>query len=143
MVILVKGADKMNGFEGYMIKVGEKVFPNRFISFSTWSSAPDQRTDQDSYTDGNGELQRNILPHKRTKCTFQTPQGLHLADKIEMQSFFNRDDTELTYWNDETNSYETGKFYMVDPQFPINRVVEAGTESDIIYNAISIEIIEY
>lgn len=132
----------MYGFKGYMIKVGDKIFPNRFISFDTWSSNPDQRTDQDSYTDGNGKLVRNILPHVRTKASFSTPQ-LHLADKIEMQSFFNRDDTTLTYWNDEKNAYVSGNFYMVDPQYPINRIIDDGDNSDIIYNPINIEIIEY
>lgn len=133
----------MHGFEGYMVKVGDEIFPNEFIAFSTWTSNPNQRTDQDSYTDGNGKLHRNILPHVRTKVAFQTVPGLHLEDKIRMQSFFNRDDTELTYWNDETNKYETGNFYMVDPQFPIKQITGDGEDADIIYNAISIEIIEY
>ena len=133
----------MHGFQGYMIKVGDVVFPNRFIALASWKTNPNQRTDQDSYTDGNGELQRNILPHVRTKVSFQTPPGLHLEDKIEMQSFFNRDETTLTYWYDETNQYETGKFYMVDPQFPIKRIIGDGETADIIYDAISIEIIEY
>ncbi len=145
MVIFIRaiGGNKMHGFQGYMIKVGDRIFPNKYILFDTWSSNPDQRTDQDSYTDGNGKTVRNILPHVRTKVTFQTPPQLHLADKIEMQSFFNRDDTTLTYWNDEKNEYVIGNFYMVDPQFPIRHVIDDGENSDIIYNSISIEIIEY
>ena len=133
----------MYGFEGYMIKVGDDIFPNRFIALASWTTNPDQRTDQDSYTDGNGELQRNILPHVRTKVSFQTPSGLHLADKIELQSFFNRDETTLVYWNDERNEYVEGRFYMVDPQFPIKQIMGDGEVADIIYDSITIEIIEY
>ena len=73
----------MSNFKGYLIKVGDNVFPNRFIKFDTYKSNPNQLTDEDSYTDGNGELQRNILPHTRSKVVFSTPI-LHLEDKIEM-----------------------------------------------------------
>lgn len=133
----------MHKFRGYMIKVGEKIFPTDWILMDTYNSSPNQRTDEDSYTDGNGELQRNILPHTRTKVTFQTVPELHLEDKIAMQSFFNRDETILTYWNDETNQYVSGKFYIADPNFPIKRIVDDGENSDIIYNSITLEIIEY
>ena len=133
----------MHSFQGYMIKVGEDIFPNKYIAFNTWNTNPDQRTDQDSFTDGNGKLVRNILPHKRSRVAFQTPAELHLEDKIAMQAFFNRDNTTLTYWNDEKNQYVSGEFYMVDPQFPIKRIVDDGDKSDIIYGPISIEIIEY
>lgn len=133
----------MHNFEGYMIKIGDNIFPNEYISMNTYNSSPNQRTDQDSYTDGNGKLQRNILPHTRTKVTFSTPDELHLEDKIKMQSFFNRDETTLTYWNDETNSYCEGNFYIADPNFPIKRIVDNGKDSDIIYSPITLEIIEY
>lgn len=129
----------MSNFLGYMLKVGDNVFPTKFIALESWDSSPDQRTDQDSYTDGNGELVRNILPHTRTKITFETPDELHLADKIELQSYLNRDSTTLEYWNDQTNSYVSGNFYIADPTFSIKRI----TDSDIIYEKIKLEIIEY
>lgn len=133
----------MHNFKGWMIKVGDDIFPNEYIAMNTYNSSPNQRTDQDSYTDGNGKLQRNILPHTRTKVTFSTPDEMHLEDKIKMQSFFNRDETPLTYWNDEKNEYTEGTFYMADPNFPIKRVINNNEESDIVYGAITIEIIEY
>lgn len=133
----------MHNFKGWMIKVGDRIFPNEYIAINTYNSSPNQRTDQDSYTDGNGMLQRNILPHTRTKVTFSTPDEMHLEDKIIMQSFFNRDETTLTYWNDETNSYREGKFYIADPNFPIKRIIDENDNSDIIYGVINLEIIEY
>lgn len=128
-------------FKGYMLKVGDRIFPNRFIAFDSWNSSPNQRTDEDSYTDGNGQLVRNILPHTRSKFTFETVDGLCLEDKMEMQSFFNRDDTTLSYWNDEINDYTSGRFYIADPNFPIKSVDE--DSCDIIYNKITLEVIEY
>ena len=130
---------KMSAFLGYLIKVGETIFPTEYIALDTYNSSPDQRIDQDSYTDGNGQLVRNILPHTRTKVTFSTIPELHLADKIKIQQLLKRDDTTLTYWNDDKNTYTTGKFYIADPNYPIKRI----SENDIIYNAISFEIIEY
>lgn len=129
----------MSNFLGYMLKVGDNVFPTKFIALESWDSSPDQRTDQDSYTDGNGTLVRNILPHTRTKISFETPDELHLVDKIELQSYFNRDNTTLTYWNDQTNSYIAGNFYIADPTFSIKRI----DDNDIIYGKIKLEIIEY
>lgn len=129
----------MSAFLGYLIKVGNTVFPTEYIALDSYNSSPDQRTDQDSYTDGNGELVRNILPHTRTKVTFNTIAGLHLADKIKIQELLKRDETTLTYWNDETNTYKTGRFYIADPTYTIKQI----TDDDIIYNAISFEIIEY
>lgn len=129
----------MTNFKGYLIKVGDRIFPNRFISLETWDSDPDQRTDEDSYTDGNGELVRNILPHTRTRLAFETIEELHLEEKIEMQSFFNRDDTIMEYWNDEINDYISGRFYIADPRYPIKRI----EDDDIIYDKIPLEIIEY
>lgn len=128
-------------FKGYLLKVGDRIFPNRFISFDTWDSSPDRRTDEDSYTDGNGQLVRNILPHTRSTLTFETVDELHLADKIELQSFFNRDDTTLSYWNDEINDYISGRFYIADPNFLIKSVDEE--TCDIIYDKIKLELIEY
>lgn len=128
-----------NKFKGYLLKVGSTIFPNDYISLESWGSKPDQRTDEDSYTDGNGELVRNILPHTRTSITFETIDGLHLDEKIEVQSFINRNNTTCEYWNDEINDYKQGKFYVADPEFPIKNV----TDNDIIYGKIKFEIIEY
>ncbi len=133
----------MFGFMGYMLMVDGRIFPNDYIALDTWNTSPDKRTDEDSYTNGNGELVRNILPHKRTTITFNTVDGLHLSEKTDMQSFFNRDKTTMTYWNDEKNQYETGTFYVVDPQYPIKQIVDDSENSDIIYGPITVEIIEY
>ena len=45
----------------------------------------------------------------------------------------------VTYWNDETNSYDSGYFYIPDIEFS---VMDA-SKTDIRYNPISIELIEY
>ncbi len=128
-----------NKFKGYLLKVGDRIFPNEYIAYDSWGSKPDQRTDEDSYTDGNGELVRNILPHTRTSMTFETIDGLHLDEKIDVQSFISRNSMTCEYWNDEVNDYKRGKFYVADPEFTIKDI----NGNDIIYNKIKFECIEY
>lgn len=45
----------------------------------------------------------------------------------------------VTYWNDETNSYITSEFYMPDINYQIRKI----DNYDIEYNPISFELIEY
>ena len=67
--------------------------------------------------------------------SFETREGLHLEEKMEIQSFFTSGESDnhqrkinLQYWNDETNQYETADFYRPDSQFPIRKI----TSDDII-----------
>lgn len=126
-------------FSGYLIKVGSNNIPNRFISLKSYKSTPNRQQDLDSYRDANGYLKRNILPHTATTIQFSTPY-LRLADKQALQAFLpSRKKLSLTYWNDETNAYATGDFYIPDVEYAIYSV----TATDIIYMPIAYEFIEY
>ena len=111
----------------------------RLIAMQGYSSYPDRQTDKNSYIDGNGKLHRTILPHTRTTITI-TLKDMNIEDKMLVQSFYpNRSVVELTYWNDATNTYKTGTFYVPDIEYII----------DYIYNGIAwykgftLELIEY
>ena len=101
--------------------------------------------DTDAERDDNGNLQRTTLPTGKTSITFST-HILHLDEKINMQNIINsaivntaQRKCYVTYWNDETNSYDSGYFYIPDIEFS---VMDA-SKTDILYNPISIELIEY
>lgn len=126
-------------FSGYLLKVGSIKIPMRFISVKSYKSTPNRQQDLDSYRDADGKLKRNILPHKVTTIEFSTPY-LHLADKIALQAILpSRTKLTVTYWNDETNAYATGDFYIPDVEYSIYRV----DGNDIIYMPITYEFIEY
>jgi len=126
-------------FLGYLLKINGTIFPNKFIAIDSYQSTPNQITDLDSYTDADGVLHRNTLPHTRTKTEFNTPY-LSLADKKTVQGFFsNRVSFTAEYWNDESNSYKTGKFYVPDLTF----LIYSMTENDILYKPTRIALIEY
>lgn len=131
-------------FEGWLLKINGRLFPEKYIAHGSYSSTPNQQQDEDSNTDSLGGLVRNVLPHTRTKIEWTTPM-IHLAGKQEIQTFFpgsgGRIEANVEYWNDEDNAYATGVFYLPDIQFkyydmdPVNK--------DIRYQPIRIALIEY
>lgn len=129
-----------NKFKGYLLKnTAVGIIPNSFLQANGYSCTPNQQSDRNTYIDEEGLLHRDVLPHTSTKIEFNTPP-LHLADKITFQKYFpSRTTVELEYWNDETNDYETGTFYVPSIQFSYYMV----RNNDIFYNPIRVAFIEY
>lgn len=126
-------------FSGYLIKVGSTQIPMKYIAAQSYKSIPNRQQDLDSYRDADGILRRNILPHKVTTIEFNTPY-LHLTDKIALQAIIpSRTKQTITYWNEETNTYATGDFYIPDVEYGIYRI----DGNDIIYMPILYQFIEY
>lgn len=133
-------------FEGYLMKAFGTIFPHKYIQISTYQTTPSQRQDLDSYQDSKGNLHRTVVPHDRSKIVFKTMDNLKLAEKQEIQAFFNGAMTNarerkitLTYWNDEDNMYKTGFFYIPDVTYPIKRIMG----NDIVYDSVEYHLIEY
>lgn len=133
-------------FEGYLMKAFGTIFPHKYIQISTYQTTPSQRQDLDSYQDSKGNLHRTVVPHDRSKIVFKTMDNLKLAEKQEIQAFFNGAMTNarerkitLTYWNDEDNIYKTGSFYIPDVTYPIKRIMG----NDIVYDSVEYHLIEY
>lgn len=105
-------------FQGYYIKVGNYTIPLTFMKLESYKSAPNQRQDLDSYRDANGYLHRNVLSHTATKLEFETPYLIVRDMRSLIQNIrANYTDelartVELTYYDEETDSYKTGTFYM-------------------------------
>lgn len=133
-------------FEGFLMKAFETTFPHKYIQISTYQTTPSQRQDLDSYQDSKGNLHRTVVPHDRSKIVFKTMDNLKLAEKQEIQAFFNGAMTNarerkitLTYWNDEDNMYKMGSFYIPDVTYPIKRIMG----NDIVYDSVEYHLIEY
>ena len=105
-------------FQGYYIKVGNYTIPLTFMKLESYKSAPNQRQDLDSYRDANGYLHRNVLSHTSTKLEFETPYLTFKDMRTLIQNIRANytDDlartVELTYYDEETDTYKTGTFYM-------------------------------
>lgn len=133
----------MSQYQGYLLKFGGTVMPNRY--FMEYSSTPAQISDDDAGTDQTGMLWRSPLPHKRSSIRFSTHM-LHLEDKLAFQSIINlsivnnaEDKVYVEYWNDRINDYSAGYFYLPSIEYSI---ADAG-DDDLLYNPITVELVEY
>ena len=136
-------------FSGYLLKAvaTSTVFPTQFIKLESWTSTPNQREELVAYRDDNSRnLTRITAAGRKSVFSFTTRENLHLADKQAIQDFFYNAEVDhdqrkiqLEFWNDETNSYQTGYFYRPNMQFPIKRIAD----DDIIYGELTLEFIEY
>lgn len=131
-------------YQGYLIKVGNTVFPMKYIRVETYKCTPNQRIDQDSDSDATGTLHRNVLPHTRSKIEFETPQMLRGADVLAISTLLGlagnaRRDVTITYLDHESQDYKTGKCYVPDVSYQIMR----NTGDDLVYMPIRYAFIEY
>lgn len=138
-----------NNFNGWLIKFGPQVMPNDYLLLEGWEATPNQRTEIDAYRDGNNLLHRETSENFKTKIVMSVRE-LTLDEKIIFQSIINSGlvDTkqrkvDVTYWNDETNQYETSQtgFYIPDIKWVIKQIDEK--ENLVTYKDFSITLIEY
>lgn len=136
-----------SSFEGWLLKFGSKVVPNKYLAYDDYTATPNQRTEVEAYRDLNNLLHRDTSPNFKTKIDFNT-RPLYLAEKIDLQSTFasglvNRAQRRynVTYWDDEQNTYRTGVFYMPNVDYKIINVDEE--TKNILYNKMRFALIEY
>ena len=137
----------MANFEGYLLKAGNKKFPNKYIQWGSYSSTPNQREEIKAFrNDNTRDLIRKTAQGTKTSIVFTTKSRLSLSEKKEIQEFFTDHESNalerkitLTYWNDEENRYKEGSFYRPDITFVIRSI----TNNNIYYQGFDIELIEY
>lgn len=128
-------------FNGYYIKVNGDIFPNYIIAQEGYKCTPNQRTDKNSYIDGTGALHRTILPVKRSTIKLKTIDGFRYSEKLIIKSFFiPRDVVTIDYWNDETDSYQTARFYVPDIEYT-HKFLDKNLKP--VYSALDITFIAY
>lgn len=132
----------MFGFEGWWLKINGVEFPNKYIHAGTYKVTPDQETDQDDYTDGDGIFHRNILPAKATKIEFSV-KPVRLADMVKIMEVIPENANGLTieYWNPRKMRYQTGKAYVPDISYEPYMVYP--DINDILFNPFRVAFIEY
>ena len=113
----------------------------------SWSSNPDQREEIRAYRDDNTRaLTRITAQGRKSIFSFATRNNLHLKDKIAIQKWFTEKEVnsterkiQLTFWNEETNNYDTGYFYRPNMEFKIKSIIG----NDIIYDSMQFDFVEY
>ena len=123
---------------------------DKYISANNLNITPGRAQDLDSYVNANGRLKRNVLKHMRDGIAFST---IYMKNTT-MRSFMNILTTgmkqkdcaglpekkiRIRYFNEWTNDYDHGFFYVPDVQFQYGGTYE-GVPT---YMPISWEFIEY
>lgn len=135
-------------FSGYLMrKPGTNVyFPEKYMVYGSYETTPNQRQDKDPLRDMDGILHRAVVSGKPSRIKFSVRDGLHLAQKAEVQAFFTACTLEaserkvrIQFWNDETNDYQIETFYLPD----ITYQILYHTDNDIIYSGVDYELIGY
>lgn len=137
-------------YNGYLIKVGGSLgtpLPMKYIKLDGYNITPNQRMESEAKRNVDGELQRSTVPHTASKIEFNTPNMTN-ADVDAMMTLIRNAWTSsaerkltLQYYEMETDTYQTGTFYMPDIKFDIDHI--DNVKNVIYYKEIRIAFIEY
>ena len=135
-------------FRGYLIKLGGSSgveLPLKYVKAESYNATPDQRMEHEAKRSVTGYLTRTTCDHTATKVELNTipltnREVVVLNNMITSRmSDVKQRKITLEYYDNETDSYKTGVFYMPDVQYPIMRI-EGNT---IYYNSLRLAFIEY
>lgn len=130
-------------YSGYLLKVGGKQIPNKFIQLSTYSITPNQRMESSAERDTTGMLHRETCEHTATKIEFNTPyiRGIEVAELNTLLGIAGDHQRNVTvdYFDPETQSYKSADCYMPDVQYSIYSEIN----NDLLYSPIRYAFIEY
>lgn len=138
----------MSEFKGYLIKFPKNglQFPHKLIAKESYQATPLQRMEIKAYRDSNNLLRRVTSPNNKTKITFNTKDGLTLAEMRTIRSVLNgamsnsqQRKLNVEYWDDELLAYRTMTAYMPD----ITYTPKIITADNIKYSAVTFTFIEY
>lgn len=134
-------------YNGFLIKIGEYVFPMKHIAEQTYRVKPHQRQDLSSERNANGRLLREVVNNRPSVIEFATVAGLTNTEVREIFRQIHDNYTNeaermvlVTFYDPEMDEYaEVEEMYLPNPEFPIDYV--EGTT--VVYNSISFEFIGY
>ena len=137
-------------YAGYLIKLGGSSgteLPMEYIKLDGYNITPNQRMESEAKRAVNGVLHRTTVAHTSSKIEFNTPNMTNKEVDAMMTLFRNAwtstSERKLTlyYYDMETDSYNTGTFYMPDIKFQIDHI--DNTNNIVYYKETRVAFIEY
>lgn len=133
-------------FQGWLVKFGDTILPNRYLQ--KYEETPNQRLELDAYRESaTATLRRTTSPYYKSKIEIPI-RKLYYGEKILVKAILDAGILEpverkvrLTYWNSETMDYAEGEFYMPDIKYTITKVDEH--RLNMVYEPFTITLIEY
>lgn len=141
------------GYNGYLIKLGNTILPNKYIKIKSYTVIPKQTMEWSAERTMSGLLVRSTVSHKPTKITFSTPRMVNKPmDSVQdiptfwsyfKSAFTNEKERKLkvTYYEPQSDSYISGDFYVPDISYPIDFI--NASANLIYYGESKISLIEY
>lgn len=122
-------------------------FPMKYLARKGYDCRPKQREELKAYRDDNTRnLTRVTATGLKSSMTLKTLGGLHDAEKREILAWFTSHESDalqrkisLYYYESDSGNYETGNFYRSNSAY----TVITTTETDIIWDTIEIELVQY
>lgn len=106
-------------YQGFLVKVGNTDI-SKYIEIPTFQVTPNQRTDLDTYRNGNNKLVREVSDHTITKIEFETGilQDTKMTELIKILEDNYTVPIErklnVTYFDVTSGEYSTIEAYMPD-----------------------------
>lgn len=140
-------------YQGYFFKLKKTVdgkttewaIPLKYMKVESATFTPKIVQDLDPYTDADGLLHRNPVPHTSAKFEFSTPP-MTIPQKEEFMSKLTSMFTDslerkvtLQYYNDETGQYNQAECYCPDFSF----TPRTNSINGIVYDPIRVCFIKY
>lgn len=135
----------MAEYQGYLIKIGNDIFPMKYIVSDSYTSTDNQRTELKAYRNASNYLKRQTSPNFKTKIEFETPP-LYLNEMKKIRKLINAGTVnskerkvKIQYWNTEELRYKRAYMYMPD----VDYTVKNSFGNELLYNPIKFSFIEY
>lgn len=122
-------------------------FPMKYVAYNGVHLSPNVREEIKAYRDDNTRnLTRVTASGLKSGITIDIMGGLNNAAKKEIVAWFTSHESvalqrkiSLLYYDADSDAYKTGTFYRANPDFDMLYT----TENDIIWDAFTIELVEY
>ena len=135
-------------FQGYLLKAVAtgKVFPKKYINYDSWTCSPSQHEFIKAYRDDNTrDIYLVKAEGEKTAFSFETRGELHDKDMKAIEKWFYDAETdhdirkiEVQFWDNTQGKYRNIVCYRANPKYKIKRI----TKTDIIYNPMTIDLVE-
>jgi hypothetical protein len=101
-------------FAGRLLSVNGVEIPNKYIDIKTYYVTPNKRRIIKEYYDGLGKRHVIYSPHTSTEIEFDTNGLLNEDMRAFISLFTSTDNLSVNYYNDKTDTYQTGAFRLED-----------------------------
>ena len=124
-------------YEGYRLKIGNDIFPNRFISKGTYHCTENKRV-VGKWVDADLVETEITTGVPKAVISFKIIEHDSGQEHNEILNFFKSEEVTVTYYSDKTDSYRTSVFNISEIDFSHSNAFK----SYISYNATPVTLTE-